>query len=162
MNTNYNILDAYRQIIKNPLLNDFDMVKIALKEIQKKIKILNLFIIYLRKIHGFCFYCLKGFKDERSLKKKYCYIHLRHYIQLGKRENSENININELNITENNAKEFDKYFNNKLNELLNDKEKINEYILLRPKYLMDDEFALAKIKEEENIFLKIKSVVNLL
>ena len=37
MNTNYNILDAYRQIIKNPLLNDFDMVKIALKEIQKKI-----------------------------------------------------------------------------------------------------------------------------
>ena len=155
-----NILDSYRQIQKNPLINDFDLDKIALKEKEEKIKILNLNILYLRKIHGFCYYCLKGFKDERSLSKKCCYIHLRHYVQLGKRENAENININELNITEdelNNAKEFDKYFNNKLNELLNDKEKINEYILLRPKYLMDDEFAQIKIKEEENIFYKIKS-----
>ena len=155
-----NILDTYRQIQKNPLIIDFDMDEIALKEREEKIKILNLNILYLRKIHGFCYYCLKGFKDERSLSKKCCYIHLRHYVQLGKRENAENININELNITEdelNNAKEFDKYFNNKLNELLNDKEKINEYILLRPKYLMDDEFAQVKIKEEENIFFKIKS-----
>ena len=155
-----NILDSYRQIQKNPLIIDFDMDEIVLKEREEKIKILNLNILYLRKIHGFCYYCLKGFKDERSLSKKCCYIHLRHYVQLGKRENAENININELNITEdelNNAKEFDKYFNNKLNELLNDKEKINEYILLRPKYLMDDEFAQIKIKEEENIFFKIKS-----
>ena len=155
-----NILDTYRQIQKNPLIIDFDMDEIVLKEREEKIKILNLNILYLRKIHGFCYYCLKGFKDERSLSKKCCYIHLRHYVQLGKRENAENININELNITEdelNNAKEFDKYFNNKLNELLNDKEKINEYILLRPKYLMDDEFAQIKIKEEENIFYKIKS-----
>ena len=155
-----NILDSYRQIQKNPLIIDFDMDEIVLKEREEKIKILNLNILYLRKIHGFCYYCLKGFKDERSLSKKCCYIHLRHYVQLGKRENAENININELNITEdelNNAKEFDKYFNNKLNELLNDKEKINEYILLRPKYLMDDEFAQIKIKEEENIFYKIKS-----
>ena len=155
-----NILDTYRQILKNPLTNDFDMSEIALKEKEEKIKILNLNILYLRKIHGFCYYCLKGYKDERSLSKKCCYIHLRHYVQLGKRENAENIDINNLNITEdelNNAKEFDKYFTNKLNELLNDKEKINEYILLRPKYLMDDEFALAKKKEEEIIFFKIKS-----
>ena len=41
-----NILDTYRQIIKNPLTNDFDMSEIALKEKEEKIKILNLNILY--------------------------------------------------------------------------------------------------------------------
>lgn len=154
------LLDEYRQITNNPLIQNLDLNKISIMEKEEKIKTLNLNILYLRKIHGFCYYCLKGLKDERSLAKKCCYIHLRHYTQLGKRENVNNIDINNINITEdelNNAKEFDKYFTNKLNELLNDKEKINEYILLRPKYLMDDKFTEDKIKEEENNFFKHKS-----
>jgi hypothetical protein len=157
-----NILDTYRQIIKNPLTNDFDMSKIALKEKEEKIKILNLNILYLRKIHGFCYYCLKGFKDERNLTKRCDYLHLRHYIKLGKRDTLENLlNKKDLNININineeelkNAIEFDKLFNNKLNELLNDKDKINSCILLRPKYLINDEFALQKIEEEKKEFIK--------
>ena len=155
-----NILDEYREISNNPLIKNLDLSKLAIMEKEERIKILNLNILYLRKIHGFCYYCLKGLKDERSLAKKCCYIHLRHYIQLGKRENVNNIDINNLNITEdelNNAKEFDKYFTNKLNGLVTDKEKINEYILLRPKYLMNDQLALDKINEEENIFFKHRS-----
>ena len=155
-----NILDEYRQIIDNPLKNNLDMNKISILEKEEKIRILNLNILYLRKIHGFCYYCLKGYKDERNLCKKGDFLHLRHYVQLGKRENVANIDINSINITEeelNSAKEFDKYFSNKLNEILNDQEKINEYILLRPKYLIDDKIALDKLNEEENNFIKSKS-----
>ena len=153
----FNILDDYRQILENPLKNIFDINKIAIMEKEEKIRILNLNILYLRKVHGFCYYCLKGYKDERNLNKKCDYIHLRHYVQLGKRENMDNIDINNINITEeelNNAKEFDKYFSQKLNDILNDQEKINEYILLRPKYLMEDKFAQDKIKEKEIAYIK--------
>jgi hypothetical protein len=152
-----NILDEYRQILDNPLKNIFEIDKIAIMEKEEKIRILNLNILYLRKVHGFCYYCLKGYKDERNLNKKCDYLHLRHYIQLGKRENMDNIDINNINITQeelNNAKEFDKYFSQKLNEILNDQEKINEYILLRPKYLMEDKFAQDKIKEKEIAYIK--------
>ena len=153
----FNILDDYRQILENPLKNIFDINKIAIMEKEEKIRVLNLNILYLRKVHGFCYYCLKGYKDERNLNKKCDYIHLRHYVQLGKRENMDNIDINNINITEeelNNAKEFDKYFSQKLNDILNDQEKINEYILLRPKYLMEDKFAQEKLKEKEMGFIK--------
>ena len=156
----FNILDDYRQILENPLKNIFDINKIAIMEKEEKIRILNLNILYLRKVHGFCYYCLKGYKDERNLNKKCDYIHLRHYVQLGKRENMDNIDINNINITEeelNNAKEFDKYFSQKLNDILNDQEKINEYILLRPKYLMEDKFAQEKLKEKEMGFIKENS-----
>ena len=152
-----NILDEYRQILDNPLKNIFEIDKIAIMEKEEKIRILNLNILYLRKVHGFCYYCLKGYKDERNLNKKCDYLHLRHYIQLGKRENMDNIDINNINITQeelNSAKEFDKYFSQKLNEILNDQEKINEYILLRPKYLMEDKFAQDKIKEKEIAYIK--------
>ena len=155
-----NILDTYRQILNNPIVTDIKMDKIVMMEKEDRIKYLNLNILYLRKIHGFCYYCLKGFKDERSLSKKCCYIHLRHYIQLGKRENAQSIDINNINISEdelNNAKEFDTYFTEKLNELLHDQEKIDELILLRPKYLMDDKLAIDKINEEENIFINHSS-----
>ena len=155
-----NILDEYRQIFENPLNNIFDVNKMSIMEKEEKIKILNLNILYLRKVHGYCYYCLKGFKDERILSKKCDYIHLRHYVQLGKRENVDSIDINKLNITEeelNNAKEFDTYFTQKLNELLNDKEKINEFVLLRPKYLMDDKIAEEKINEEELNYVKNES-----
>ena len=154
------ILDKYRQILNNPLINGVNIEKITLMEKEERIKKLNMNILYLRKIHGFCYYCLRCYKDERNLSKKCCYIHLRHYVQLGKRENANNIDINSINITQDelkNAKEFDKYFTQKLNEILNDQDKINETILLRPKYLMDDKIALDKMNEEENIFIKNKS-----
>jgi hypothetical protein len=127
---------------------------------EEKIKILNLNILYLRKIHGFCYYCLKGFKDERNLTKKCDFLHLRHYVKLGKRNDAQNININDLNITEeqlNNAIEFDKLFTKNLNELLADQEKINLVILLRPKYLLDDGFAVDKLEEAKSEFIKKNS-----
>jgi hypothetical protein len=159
------ILDNYREIINNPLFEKINIEDVsALNELNEedRINTLNLNILYLRKIHGFCYYCLKGFKDERNLTKRCDYLHLRHYIKLGKRDTLENLlNKKDLNININineeelkNAIEFDKLFNNKLNELLNDKDKINSCILLRPKYLINDEFALQKIEEEKKEFIK--------
>ena len=154
------ILDNYREIVNNPLIESLNIEKISDMKDEELINILNLNILYLRKVHGFCYYCLKGFKDERNLAKKCDFLHLRHYIKLGKRNNAENININELNITEEELKnsiEFDKLFNNKLNELLNDKNKINSILLLRPKYLMDDEIAFDKLEDEKREFIKKNS-----
>ena len=155
-----NIFDEYRLVQNNPLTQNFEVDKIAIIDNEEKIKMLNMNILYLRKVYGFCYYCLKGYKDERLLSKRCDFLHLRHYVQLGKRENVENIDINKLNITEdelNNAKEFDKFFNKKLSDLLNDKEKINEYILLRPKYLMNDKLALDKLNEAETKFFKLNT-----
>ena len=155
------ILDNYREIINNPLIEKINIDGISKLNNEEKIKILNDNILYLRKIHGFCYYCLKGFKDERNLTKKCDYLHLRHYIKLGKWDNAENINKNnEINISEEelkNAIEFDKYFTKNLNELLNDKDKINNIILLRPKYLMNDELAFNKLEEMKKEFIKINS-----
>ena len=159
-NTIINQLDNYREIPNNPLTEKLNTGEISDMKEEERINILNLNILYLRKIHGFCYYCLKGLKDERNLTKKCDFLHLRHYVKLGKRENVEKININEINITEEelkNAVEFDKLFTNKLNELLNDKEKINNIILLRPKYLMTDEIAFDKLEEEKREFIKINS-----
>ena len=152
------ILDNYREILNNPLIENLNIKEISELKEEEKINILNLNILYLRKIHGYCYYCLKGFKDERNLTRKCDYLHLRHYIKLGKRDELENIlKKKEINISEEelkNAIEFDKFFNNKLNELINDKEKINCCILLRPKYLMNDEIAFNKIEEEKKEFIK--------
>ena len=86
---------------------------------------------------------------------------MRHYTKLGKRDQAKNIDINNINISEDelkNAIEFDKFFTKNLNDLLADKEKINHIILLRPKYLMDDEFAVDKLEEEKSEFIKENSV----
>ena len=155
------ILDTYREIDKNPLSEKLKLEEISQLSEEEKIKILNFNILYLRKVHGFCYYCLKGFKDERNLTKKCDLLHLRHYVKLGKRDQAKNIDINSIYISENelkNAIEFDKFFTNNLNELLADKEKINHIILLRPKYLMDDEFAVDKLEEEKSEYIKENSV----
>ena len=155
------ILDKYREIINNPLTENFRPNELQNLNEEEKTNILNLNILYLRKVHGFCYYCLKGFKDERNLTKKCDFLHLRHYIKLGKRENQgdilnkKNINIDEKELQ--NAVEFDKLFTEKLNEILNDKEKINNILLLRPKYLLDDPLALEKIEEEKKEFIKQNS-----
>ena len=155
------ILDNYREIINNPLIEKINISGISELKNEEKINILNCNILYLRKIHGFCYYCLKGFRDERNLTKKCDYLHLRHYIKLGKRDNAENIiKNNEINISEEelkNAIEFDKLFTKNLNELLNDKNKINNIILLRPQYLINDELAFNKLEEKKRDFIKMNS-----
>ena len=155
-----NILDTYREINSNPLTEKIKIEEVSDLPEEEKIKILNFNILYLRRVHGFCYYCLKGFKDERNLTKKCDYLHLRHYVKLGKRDQVKNIDINSINISEDelkNAIEFDKFFTKNLNELLADKEKINHIILLRPKYLLDDEIAIDKIEEEKSEFIKENS-----
>ena len=154
------ILDAYRGIDKNPLTEKNNIEEISQLPEEEKINILNFSILYLRKVHGFCYYCLKGFKDERNLTKKCDFLHLRHYTKLGKRDQAKNIDINNINISEDelkNAIEFDKFFTKNLNDLLVDQEKINHIILLRPKYLMDDEIAVDKLEEEKSEFIKENS-----
>jgi hypothetical protein len=155
------ILDNYREIISNPLIEKINIEELPDLNEGEKINILNLNILYLRKIYGFCYYCLKSFKDERNLTKKCDFLHLRHYIKLGKRDDKENIlKNNENNLSEEeliNAIEFDKSFTNKLSELLNDKEKINSLILLRPKYLINDEFSFDKLENEKKEFIKENS-----
>ena len=154
------ILDAYRGIDKNPLTEKNNIEEISELPEEEKINILNFSILYLRKVHGFCYYCLKGFKDERNLTKKCDFLHLRHYVKLGKRDQAKNIDINNINISEDelkNAIEFDKFFTKNLNDLLVDQEKINHIILLRPKYLMDDEIAVDKLEEEKSEFIKENS-----
>ena len=154
------ILDAYRGIDKNPLTEKNNIEEISQLPEEEKINILNFSILYLRKVHGFCYYCLKGFKDERNLTKKCDFLHLRHYVKLGKRDQAKNIDINNINISEDelkNAIEFDKFFTKNLNDLLVDQEKINHIILLRPKYLMDDEIAVDKLEEEKSEFIKENS-----
>ena len=154
------ILDAYRGIDKNPLTEKNNIEEISELPEEEKINILNFSILYLRKVHGFCYYCLKGFKDERNLTKKCDFLHLRHYTKLGKRDQVKNIDINNINISEDelkNAIEFDKFFTKNLNDLLVDQEKINHIILLRPKYLMDDEIAVDKLEEEKSEFIKENS-----
>ena len=155
-----NILDNYREIINNPLIEKINIGGISELNDEEKINILNCNILYLRKIHGFCYYCLKGFRDERNLTKKCDYLHLRHYIKLGKRDNEENIKTNEISISEEelkNAIEFDKLFTKHLNELLNDKNKINNIILLRPQYLINDKLAFNKLEEKKRDFIKMNS-----
>ena len=152
-----NILDTYREIVNNPLIEKIKIEELSELSEEKKIEILNLNILYLRKIHGFCYYCLKGFRDERNLTKKCDFLHLRHYTKLGKRDEAQN-NNNNINEEElKNAIEFDKLFTQKLNELLSDQEKINSIILLRPKYLMNDEIAFNKLEEEKRQFTKKNS-----
>ena len=154
------ILDTYRGIDKNPLTEKNNMEELSELPEEEKINILNFSILYLRKVHGFCYYCLKGFKDERNLTKKCDFLHLRHYVKLGKRDQAKNIDINNINISEDelkNAIEFDKFFTKNLNDLLVDQEKINHIILLRPKYLMDDEIAVDKLEEEKSEFIKENS-----
>ena len=154
------ILDTYRGIDKNPLTEKNNIEEISELPEEEKINILNFSILYLRKVHGFCYYCLKGFKDERNLTKKCDFLHLRHYTKLGKRDQAKNIDINNINISEDelkNAIEFDKFFTKNLNDLLVDQEKINHIILLRPKYLMDDEIAVDKLEEEKSEFIKENS-----
>ena len=63
---------------------------------------LDIQILYLRRVHGFCFYCLKKYNNEGIL-SLYCDdIHLRNNKRIGKRNLNNNELIKEIN--------FDKFF----------------------------------------------------
>ena len=70
---------------------------------------LDLNILYLRRIHGFCFYCLEEYDDERMLATRCDNIHLRSPINLGER-NSENL------VSKKTEAEWDKNFTRMLME----------------------------------------------
>ena len=46
---------------------------------------LDIQLLYLRRVHGFCYYCLKEYEDERNLATKCDNAHLRNYKKIGKR-----------------------------------------------------------------------------
>lgn len=62
------ILDKDRNIENNPLMDK------KMGESQ-----LDLQILYLRRVHGFCYYCLEEHEDERALATKCDNIHVRNY-----------------------------------------------------------------------------------
>ncbi len=63
-----------------------------MEPLQDKVYQLDLNIIYLRRVHGFCFYCLEEYDDERMLATRCDNIHLRSNKFLGSR-NLESIQI---------------------------------------------------------------------
>ena len=72
---------------------------------------LDLNILYLRRVHGFCFYCLEEYDDERMLSTRCDNIHLRSYNEILKRTfEVENENKNET--------EWDKNFTRLLKEII--------------------------------------------
>ena len=148
------ILDKDKEIINNPLVENLNIDNLQNMKDDIKTKILNFNLFYLRTVHGFCYYCLRGYKDERNLSKKCDFLHLRHYNHLGPR-GGENKNLSEEELK--NAIEFDKYFTQKLNELLDDQNKINIYLLQRPKYIFSDENFKEKAQNEMQKFIEENS-----
>jgi hypothetical protein len=47
---------------------------------------LDLQILYLRRVHGFCYYCIEEYEDERMLATRCGNIHVRSYKKLGTRK----------------------------------------------------------------------------
>ncbi len=54
---------------------------------------LDLQILYLRRIHGFCYYCLEEYEDERALASNCESVHLRHFKKLGAKT-EKNVELN--------------------------------------------------------------------
>lgn len=72
---------------------------------------LDLNIIYLRRVHGFCYYCLEEYDDERMLATRCDNIHLRPSRVLGKKTNESLLqNKNEV--------EWDRNFTRMIKERL--------------------------------------------
>lgn len=53
---------------------------------------LDLQVLYLRRVHGFCYYCLEEFEDERALSTKCDNVHVRNYKYYGSRECEKDLN----------------------------------------------------------------------
>lgn len=72
---------------------------------------LDLNIIYLRRVHGFCYYCLEEYDDERMLATRCDNIHLRASKSIGNRT------VEAIQTYKNEA-DWDKNFTRKLKERL--------------------------------------------
>lgn len=87
---------------------------------------LDLQILYLRRVHGFCYYCLKEYEDERNLATKCDNIHLRNYKRIGSRKGDKAMEYpDEI--------EFDRFFSMKINELFS-----KGVIAKEPKHLIGE------------------------
>lgn len=80
-------------------------------EEENKAMQLDLNIIYLRRVHGFCYYCLEEYDDERMLATRCDNIHLRPHKSLGNRT------VEAIQMHKNEA-DWDKNFTRKLKERL--------------------------------------------
>jgi hypothetical protein len=47
---------------------------------------LDIQILYLRRVHGFCYYCLREYENERMLSYGCANTHLRSHVKLGPRK----------------------------------------------------------------------------
>ena len=70
---------------------------------------LDLNIMYLRRVHGFCFYGLEEFDDERMLATRCSNVHLRSYVKLGERNSANSAEEAALAESKNEV-EWDKNF----------------------------------------------------
>ena len=108
--------DLLRNIKFNVILNDKE-------KINNKKKYFDLMILYLRKIHGFCYYCVKYFYDEKNLDYKCDSVHLRNIII--NNNDIENINLYKKIFNEN-VKNFIENFDKNFNDFENFDEKFIE------------------------------------
>jgi uncharacterized C2H2 Zn-finger protein len=108
--------DLLRNIKFNVILNEKE-------KINNKKKYFDLMILYLRKIHGFCYYCVKYFYDEKNLDYKCDSVHLRNIII--NNNDIENINLYKKIFNEN-VKNFIENFDKNFNDFENFDEKFIE------------------------------------
>ena len=108
--------DLLRNIKFNVILNEKE-------KINNKKKYFDLMILYLRKIHGFCYYCVKYFYDEKNLDYKCDSVHLRNIII--NNNDIENINPYQKIFNEN-IKNFIENFDKNFNDFENFDEKFIE------------------------------------
>jgi len=69
------VLDLEKGISENPLLISEDQFR-EMSEIQKEFQ-LDLQLLYLRRVHAYCFYCVEEYDDERMLSAKCGPAHIR-------------------------------------------------------------------------------------
>ncbi len=89
-NGNGNVNGGQNKSIPNPNANTNtnSNTNSNLKSLSENIHQLDLQILYLRRVHGFSYYCLEDHEDERALATKCDNIHLRNYKMLGARDSS--------------------------------------------------------------------------
>ena len=110
------IFDKDKEIENNPLIDnnvvvdDSSNINTAVTVTDDIENQLDLQLLYLRRVHGFCYYCLKEHEDERNLATKCDNAHLRNYKHLGSRTNPQSTTQQELT----DAFAFDKFFSEKV------------------------------------------------
>lgn len=81
------------------------------KETRSKEFQLDLQILYLRRVHGLCYYCMEEYDDERMLATRCGNIHVRSYKKLGARKNEvQNEKLNQISEQYKTETEWEKNF----------------------------------------------------